>query len=117
MEGIPDPLLPGTQPERLYKRTRIAHDSEENIDGTFVLTADVVAPTPTGIAAVEAVRLTVQSSGRYRVDTPKVLANKALEKELGQELGIASILRIYDSVLHKMYRECSGVHVGNIDVH
>jgi hypothetical protein len=83
MEGISDPLLPGTQPERLYKRTQIAHDSEENIDGTFVLTADVVAPTPIEIAAVEAVRLTVRLSGTYRVDTLKVLANKVLEKEIG----------------------------------
>jgi hypothetical protein len=95
MEGIPDPFLPGTQLERLYKRAKFTHESGENIDGTFVLTADIMAPTPIEIAAVEAevedealtraietVRLTVRSSGRQRVDTPKVLANKALEKEL-----------------------------------
>ena len=59
-----------------------------------MLTSDVVAPTLAEIAAVEAevddkaltkaveaVRLTVQSSDRQRVDAPKVKANKALEKE------------------------------------
>jgi hypothetical protein len=59
----------------------------------IVLTSDVLAPTPTEIAAVKAkiddealtravetVRLTLRSSGRQRVDAPKVKENKAQEK-------------------------------------
>jgi len=58
-----------------------------------VLTSDILAPTLTKIAAVEAevddkaltravetVRLTLRSSGRQRVDAPKVKENKAQEK-------------------------------------
>jgi hypothetical protein len=68
----------------------MTHQSEDNFDGTFVLTGDVLAPTPTEIAVVEAevgdealtraverVQLTVQSSVRQRVDAPKVRDNKA----------------------------------------
>jgi hypothetical protein len=91
---MPSPTELGTVPERLYKRAQKAHESDD-IDGAYVLTADVVAPTPEEVAAVEAevsdkaldraieaIKLTVRSSGRQKVDTAKVRANK----ELGQKL-------------------------------
>jgi hypothetical protein len=90
--GVEDTYIPGTVPERLYKRAQKAHKSD---DGAFVLTADVPAPTPEEIRAVEAevsdealdraidtVKKSVRSSGRQRVDTPKARENK----ELGQKL-------------------------------
>jgi hypothetical protein len=62
-----------------------------------VLTSDIIAPTATEIAAVEAevndealtraietVRSTARSSGRQRMDEPKVKDNKAIKKALEQ---------------------------------
>jgi len=92
--GVKDTYMPGTVPERLYKRAKGAHDSD-NLDGTFVLTPDIVAPTPEEVAIVEAevddeaftraistIKKTVRSSARQKVDTPKVRENK----ELGQKM-------------------------------
>jgi hypothetical protein len=85
--------IPGTVPERLYKRALKAHESDDS-DGAYVLTHDILAPTLEEIRAVEAevgdkvldraieaIKLTVRSSGRQRVDTPKVKENKELMKK------------------------------------
>ena len=90
-------MLPGTAVERLYKRAQLVHQSDENFDGTFVLTGDVVAPTQVEIMAtqaevgdeaftqaVETIRQTIRSSGRQRVDAPKVKENKA-QKQADKE--------------------------------
>jgi hypothetical protein len=84
--------VPGTVPERLYKRAAQAHDlAEANSDGAFILTPDVFAPTAEVRAvqaevndealtrAIETVKTTVRMSGRLRVDSKKVQANKAVE--------------------------------------
>jgi len=83
--------VPGTVLERLYKRAAKAHESDD-LDGAFVLTLDVQAPTLEEVAAVqvevdddaltraiEAVKATVRTSGRLRVDSKKVQANKVGE--------------------------------------
>jgi len=83
--------VPGTVPERLYKRIGKALDSDES-DRAFVLTPDVVAPTLEEIAAIEAkvddnaltkaiesVKSTIRSSSRLWVDSKKVQLNKAAE--------------------------------------
>jgi hypothetical protein len=88
--GVEDTYIPGTVPERLYKRAQKAHESD---DGVFLLTADVPAPTPKEIRAVEAevsdealdraidtLKKSVRLSSKQRIDTPKVRENK----ELGQ---------------------------------
>jgi hypothetical protein len=93
--------VPGTVPERLYKRAAKAHELDD-LDGAFVLTPDVQAPTLEEVAAVqaevdddaltraiEAVKATVRISGRLRVDSIKAQENKAVK-----QLGIASILQI-----------------------
>jgi hypothetical protein len=83
-------------------------DSDES-DGAFVLTPDIIAPTLEEVAAVQAevdddaltkatesVKSIVRLSGRRRVDTQKMLENKAAQLEATAEsewLGIASILR------------------------
>jgi hypothetical protein len=80
--------------ERLYKRAKRAHNLD-NLNGTFVLTPNIVAPTLEEVAIVEAevgdkaftraisaIKKTVRSSAKQRVDTPKVQENK----ELGQKL-------------------------------
>ena len=87
----------GTVPERLYKRVARALNSDES-DGAFVLTPDVFAPTLEEVAAVQAevdddaltkaiksVKCTVRSSGRHRVHSKKVQANKAVELEMAAE--------------------------------
>jgi hypothetical protein len=88
-----DTYVPGTVPERLYKRAARAHDlAEADGDGTFVLTPDVFAPTAAEVRAVQAevddealtqaietVKTTVRLSGRLWVDSKKVQANKAIE--------------------------------------
>jgi hypothetical protein len=64
----------------------------KGIDGTFVLTSDVFAPTVQELAAIQAeidgddaltkaiesVKDIVRSSGRFRVDTKKVQLNRQL---------------------------------------
>jgi hypothetical protein len=80
-------------PERLYKRAQKAHELD---DGTFVLTADVLAPTLEEIRAVEAevsdealdkaidtLKQTAKPS-KKRVDLVKVKENKALGQMLIQ---------------------------------
>lgn len=93
--GVKDTYVPGTVPERLYKRAAKAHESDNlDLDGAFVLTPDVQAPTAEEVAAVqaevdddaltkaiEAVKVSVRTSCRIRVDTPKVKANKEAEVE------------------------------------
>jgi hypothetical protein len=89
--GTEDTYIPGTVPERLYKRAAKAHELNES-DGAFVLTPDVLAPTLEEVAAVqaevdddaltraiEAVKSTVRLSGRLRVDSEKVRLNKTVE--------------------------------------
>jgi hypothetical protein len=89
--GADDTYIPGTVPERLYKRAARAYESDD-IDGAFLLTNDVFAPTATEVGAVQAevdddaltraietVKSTVRSSGRLRVDTKKVQLNKGPE--------------------------------------
>jgi len=85
-----------TVPERLYKRVARALNSDES-DRAFVLTPDVFAPTLKEVAAVQAevdddaltkaiesVKSTVRLSGRHRVDSKKVLENKAAQLERQQ---------------------------------
>jgi hypothetical protein len=86
--GQEDNYIPGTVPERLYKRVQKAHEAE---DSAFILTPDVFAPTEEEEAivqaetddqalsqAIEHIRTTHRSSGRLRVDTKKAAENKAL---------------------------------------
>jgi hypothetical protein len=81
--------MPGTVPERLYKRAAKAHESDD-LNGAFVLTPDVQAPTLEEVAAVqaevdddaltkaiEAVKVTLRASSRIRVDSAKLKENKA----------------------------------------
>jgi hypothetical protein len=88
--GVKDTYIPGTVPERLYKRAAKAHESDD-LDGAFVLTPDVQAPTLEEVAAVEAevdddaltkaieaVKSTVRSSGRLWVDSIKVQLNNVV---------------------------------------
>jgi hypothetical protein len=87
---LPDTYVPGTMPERLYKRAQMAHDND---DGAFILNAEGFAPTAKELAVVEAevsdkaltdaietVRKTVRS-GRYIIPSQKVVLNKAQEKD------------------------------------
>lgn len=78
-------------PERLYKRAAKAHQSDDSeLDGAFILTPDIQAPTTEEVAAVqaevddntltnaiEAVKATVRIGHRIQVDSKKVQANKA----------------------------------------
>jgi hypothetical protein len=78
-------------PERLYKRAAKAHESNNlDLDRAFVLTLDVQAPTAEEVAAIqaevdndaltkaiEAVKVSVRTSCRMRVDSTKAKANKA----------------------------------------
>src|SRR5277367_5665418 len=95
--GVKDTYVPGTVPERLYKRVARALNSDKS-DGAFVLTLDVFAPTLEEVAAVQAevdndaltkaiesVKSTVRLSGRHRVDSKKVLENKAAQLEKAAE--------------------------------
>jgi hypothetical protein len=95
--NVEDTYVLGTIPERLYKRIGKAIDADES-DGTFVLTPNVQAPTLDEIAAVQAeveddaltkaielVKSTMRSSGRRRVDSTKVKANKAAQLEKAAE--------------------------------
>jgi hypothetical protein len=97
LEEVTDTFVPGTAVERLYKRAQKAHEESDDTDGAYVLTADIIAPTPTEIAAVEAevddealtravetVKSTVRSSGRQRVDVQKIKENKEIAKALGK---------------------------------
>jgi hypothetical protein len=90
--GVEDTYVPGTVPERLYKRAAKAHESDDT-NGAFVLTSDVFAPTMEELAAVQAeidddaltkaietVKGMVRSSSRLRVDTKKVQLNKELDR-------------------------------------
>ncbi len=69
--------------ERLYKGAQKAHDLDD-IDGIYVLIADLFVPTQEEIATVEAevddetltkaietVKQTVKSSGRHRIDATR----------------------------------------------
>jgi hypothetical protein len=90
-----DAYIPGTVPEHLYKHAAKAHQSDDSeLDGVFILTPDIQAPTAEEVAAVqaevgddaltkaiEAVKVSVRTSCRTRVDTTKVKANKAAEAE------------------------------------
>jgi hypothetical protein len=89
--GVKDSYIPGTVQERLYKHATRAYESD-NLNSTFVLTPDILAPTLEEIAvvqadvdndaltrAIETVKTTVRSSGRHRVETLKVQLNKATE--------------------------------------
>src|SRR5207245_832800 len=49
-EGLPNTYVPGTVPERLYKRAQMAHE----IDGAYQLTPDVFAPTQAELRAAAA---------------------------------------------------------------
>ena len=93
MQGAEDTYIPGTVPERLYKRALKAHELDDS-DGVYIFTHDVPAPTLEEIRAVEAevgdevldraieaIKLTVRSSSRQRVDTPKVKENKELMRK------------------------------------
>jgi hypothetical protein len=93
LQGGKDTYILGTVLECLYKRAQKAHESD-NSDGAYVLTADVPAPTLGEIRAVEAevddevldraidaIKLTVRSSSRQKIDTPKVKENKELMKK------------------------------------
>jgi hypothetical protein len=51
-KGLQDTYVPGTVPERLYKRAQLAHDIDD--DGVFVLSTQVFAATAEEIASVEA---------------------------------------------------------------
>jgi hypothetical protein len=51
--GIEDTYIPGTVPERLYKRAAKAHELNE-LDKAFVLTPDVLALTLEEVAAIQA---------------------------------------------------------------
>jgi hypothetical protein len=46
--------VPNTAVERLYKRAQKAHEELDDNDGAYVLTANIIAPTETEIAAIEA---------------------------------------------------------------
>lgn len=50
-EGHTDTYVPGTVPERLYKRAQQAH---ETLDGAYQLTPDIFAPTVAELRAVAA---------------------------------------------------------------
>jgi hypothetical protein len=89
--GVKDTYVPGTVPERLYKRAAKAHESDD-LDGAFILTLDIQAPTLEEVAAVqaevdddaltkaiEAVKVTVRTSSRIRVHSKKVQENNAVE--------------------------------------
>jgi hypothetical protein len=41
--GVKDIYIPGTVPERLYRRVSKTHESDD-LDGAFVLTLDIQAP-------------------------------------------------------------------------
>lgn len=97
--SVKDTYVLRTVPERLYKRVARILDSDE-WDGAFVLAPGVFAPTLEEVVAVqtevddgaltkaiESVKSTVRSSGRHRVDSKKVLENKAalLEKAAESE--------------------------------
>jgi hypothetical protein len=49
--GLKDTYMLGTVPERLYKHVVKAHESDD-LDGAFILTLDVQAPTLEKVAAV-----------------------------------------------------------------
>jgi hypothetical protein len=85
--------MPRTEPERLYKRAAKSLKSDD-LDGAFVLTPDVQTPTLEEVAAVqaevdddaltmaiEAVKVTLRTSSRIRVDSTKLKENKAAATE------------------------------------
>jgi hypothetical protein len=87
-KGCIDTYMPGTVPERLYKRAQLAY---ETLDGAYQLTPDVFAPTAAELRAVAAevsdealtkaitaLKETVVSSrsGRRGVPTRKVILNE-----------------------------------------
>jgi hypothetical protein len=88
LKKVHAPLIP-TPWSKLIASPK-AHESDD-LDGAFVLTPDVQAPTVEEVAAVpadvdddaltcaiEAVKVTVRASGRLRVDSLKMWANKAV---------------------------------------
>src|SRR5436305_5616804 len=94
-EGLPDTYVPGTVPERLYKRAQLAHDT---VDSAYQLTPDVFAPTPAELRAVAAevgdealtnaiaaIKVTGARSGRRSKPTSKVIINKVSEQEQAAE--------------------------------
>jgi hypothetical protein len=85
--------VPGTVPERLYKRAQLSHDT---VDGAFQLTSDIFAPTPAELRSVAAevsnealtkaiavLKETVVSSrsGRRGAPTRKRILNKVAVEE------------------------------------
>jgi hypothetical protein len=87
-KGRINTYVPGTVPERLYKRAQLAH---ETLDGAYQLTPDVFAPTAAELRAVAAevsdealtkaitaLKETVVSSrsGRRGAPTRKVILNE-----------------------------------------
>lgn len=103
--GVDNIYIPGTVPERLYKRAAKAHELDDDGDGAFILTPDVFAPTASEVRAVQAevdddaltraietVKGTVRSSGRLRVDTKKVQLNKESEQLQFYELHVVEVL-------------------------
>jgi hypothetical protein len=88
--GVDDTYIPGTVPERLYKRAAKAYKSDD-AGRAFILNPNVFVPTLIEVRAVqaevnddaltkaiEAIKSTVRLSSRLRVDTPKVQLNKEL---------------------------------------
>jgi hypothetical protein len=95
--GIKDTYVPRTVPERLYKCIARVLDSDKS-DRAFVLTPDIFVPTLEEVAAVQAevdndaltkvietVKSTIRLSSRYRIDSKKVLENKAAQLEKAAE--------------------------------
>jgi hypothetical protein len=86
-DGV-DTYIPGTVPERLYKRAQLAHN---NFEEGFLLSADDFAPTASEVAAAEAevsdtaltkaidsIKKTVRS-GRHVTPSEKVKLNTEQE--------------------------------------
>ena len=100
-EGTVDTYVPGTLPERLYKRAQLQIvDDDDDTDGCYRLTAQdtpiTVSEMETILAveedaraidkAIDAIKITVRSSIRSRVAT-----SRAIESREQGTLGIASL--------------------------
>jgi hypothetical protein len=89
--------VPGTVPERLYKRVAKTLDLDK-LDRAFVLTLDIFVPTLEELVAIQAkvnnntltkaietVKSTVRLSNRHQVNSKKVKENKAAQLEKAAE--------------------------------
>jgi hypothetical protein len=100
-EGTVDTYVPGTLPERLYKRAQLQIDDDnDDTDSCYRLTAQDVPITVSEIEtilaveedaraidkAIDAIKTTVRSSIRSRVAT-----SRAIESREQGTLGIASL--------------------------